>query len=259
MFDFSGKTVFVAGGTSGINLGIAKGFAAAGAKVAVASRSPERVEGAVSELKAAGAAEAAGHVMDVRQPETVEAALKATSDAFGSLDVIVSGAAGNFLSKAADMSTNAFRTVVDIDLLGTFNVLRLAHPFMTRPGASVINISAPQSTNPTPGQAHACAAKAGIDMVTRVLAMEWGPEDIRVNAIVPGPIAGTEGIRRLVADEEASKAMMAGTPLGRYGSVEDIANMALFLSTPFCGYVTGAVIPVDGGRTLSGAGSYARV
>lgn len=258
MFDFSGKTVFVAGGTSGINLGIAKGFASAGARVAVASRSPERVESATAELKALGG-DALGHVVDVRQPDTVDAALKATHEAFGAIDVLISGAAGNFLAKAADMSPNAFRTVVDIDLIGTFNVMRLAWPYLTRPGASIVNISAPQSTNPTPGQAHACAAKAGVDMATRVLAMEWGPEGVRVNAIVPGPIAGTEGIKRLVASEEATQAMMAATPLRRYGALEDVANMAMFLSTPLCGYVTGAIVPVDGGRSLSGAGTYSRV
>lgn len=254
-FDFSGKTVFVAGGTSGINLGIAAGFAKAGARVAVASRSEERVKEAVAALEAHGGA-VAGHVMDVRKPETVEAALKATHEAYGAIDVLVSGAAGNFLAAANEMSPNAFRTVVDIDLNGTFNVSRLAWPYLRKPGASVINISAPQSTNPTPLQAHACAAKAGIDILTRVMAMEWGPEGVRVNAIVPGPIAGTEGIKRLAGSESASKAMIAQTPLGRMGEVEDVANMALFLSTDLASYVTGAIVPVDGGRTLSGAGAY---
>lgn len=255
-FDFTDRKVFVAGGTSGINLGIARAFAERGAHVGVISRSEDKVAAAVAELDKAGKGRAWGQAADVRQPDTVQSALEAFSYEFGAIDVCVSGAAGNFLASALQMSPNAFRTVVDIDLNGTFNVLRLAHPYLHKPGASCIVISAPQSTTPTKYQAHACAAKAGVDMLTRVLALEWGHEGIRVNGIVPGPIKGTEGLDRLVNTPEAMEKMLASTPINRLGELEDVANMAMVLSTPLTSYVTGAIIPVDGGRTIAGGSDY---
>ncbi|MDO4593352.1 MAG: SDR family oxidoreductase, partial [Comamonadaceae bacterium] len=171
---------------------------------------------------------------------------------FGAIDVLVSGAAGNFIAPAAELSPNGFKTVVDIDLNGTFHVLRLAYPFLRKPGASIINISAPQGVNPTMYQVHACAAKAGVDMMTRVLALEWGPDGIRVNAIAPGPIGDTEGVRRLAPTSEALADMVSTVALQRMGTLEDISNVALFLASPQASYVTGAVIPVDGGAALRG-------
>lgn len=254
--EFKGKTVFVAGGSSGINLAIAHAFAARGANVAIASRSPERVEMAVAELKEHGR-EAAGFPADVRDPAAIEEAMRSAHSRFGDFDVLVSGAAGNFIAPALGMSPNGFKTVVEIDLLGTFNVLRQAHQFLRRPGASVINVSAPQAYNPTMFQAHVCAAKAGVDMLTRVLAMEWGGDGIRVNSIVPGPIGDTEGIRRLAPTEETRRAMIATIPLGRFGTTQEIADMALVLSSSLGSFVTGAVIPVDGGSSLHGGRDYA--
>ena len=153
------------------------------------------------------------------------------------------------------MSANGFKAVVDIDLLGTFNVLRAAHAHLRKPGAAIINISAPQAFNPSPLQVHVCAAKAGVDMVTRVLAMEWGGDGIRVNSIVPGPIEGTEGVRRLMPSAAARRAVERSIPLRRLGQTEDVARLALFLASPLASYVTGAVIPVDGGWSLAGIGS----
>jgi NAD(P)-dependent dehydrogenase (short-subunit alcohol dehydrogenase family) len=250
-FDFAGRHVFVAGGSSGINLGIAEGFAAQGAKVAICSRSTERIEGALEQLRRHGG-ECFGQAADVRDPAAIASALEQAHARFGPIDVLVSGAAGNFVAPALGMSPNGFRTVIDIDLIGSFNVLRSAHAFLRKPGASVINISAAQSYKPTPYQAHVCAAKAGIDMLTRVLAMEWGPEGIRLNSIVPGPIDDTEGIRRLAPTDEARRKMLAHVPLGRMGRKQDIANMAMVLSSELGAFVTGAVIPVDGGVSLTG-------
>ncbi len=246
--------MFIAGGTSGINQGIAEAFARKGATVGVISRSQDKVDAAVDRIKSLGAP-AFGAAADVRKPETIQAALEAFHAEHGGIDVLVSGAAGNFLAAALDMSPNAFKTVIEIDLIGTFNVLRMAHAFLRKPGASVINISAPQSTTPTRLQSHACAAKAGIDMLTRCLALEWGPE-VRVNAIVPGPIEGTEGIARLVTNPEAERRMLASTPLGRMGDLGDCADAALFLSSPMADYITGAILPVDGGRTIAGGSDY---
>lgn len=248
---FTGQHVFVAGGSSGINLGIAKAFARVGAHVVVLSRSPEKVQQAVEALQSLGA-QALGISADVRDAFAVEAALQQAYATFGPIDVLVSGAAGNFIAPAKDLSPNGFKTVVDIDLNGTFHVLRMAYPMLRKPGASVINISAPQGVNPTMYQVHACAAKAGVDMMTRVLAMEWGEDGIRVNGIAPGPIGDTEGVRRLAPSPEALAGMLATVPLQRFGTVDDIAQMALFLASPLASYVTGTVIAVDGGASLHG-------
>jgi NAD(P)-dependent dehydrogenase (short-subunit alcohol dehydrogenase family) len=250
--DFGGVHAFVAGGTSGINLGIAEGFATAGARVAVMSRSPEKVDAAVIRLRTLGA-EAVGSVADVRDPDATATALRRAHEEFGDIDVLISGAAGNFPASALEMSPNAFRSVVDIDLLGTYHVLRAAYPLLRKPGAVVINVSAPQAFLPMALQSHVCAAKAGVDMLTRVLAMEWGPDGIRVNAVVPGPIAQTEGMARLAPTAEALEIVRQTVPLARLGTPSDLANACLLLASPLAGYITGAVLPVDGGWALGGA------
>jgi NAD(P)-dependent dehydrogenase (short-subunit alcohol dehydrogenase family) len=212
--------VFVAGGTSGINLGIAEGFAAAGARVAVMSRSQDKVDAAVGRLRDLGA-ESMGVAADVRDVEATGGALAAAHEAF------VSGAAGNFPATALGMSPNAFRSVLEIDLLGTYQVLRAGYEFLRKPGSVVINISAPQAFLPWASQSHVCAAKAGVDMLTRVLAIEWGAVGVRVNGVVPGPITGTEGMARLAPTQDAQAAVTATVPLGHWGTPADIANGCL--------------------------------
>lgn len=246
------KHVVVAGGTSGINLGIAEGFARSGAKVSVFSRKQDKVDQAVARLKALGPS-AHGGTCDVRDPDSVQAVLKGCVDAHGQIDVLVSGAAGNFPAPALGMSANAFASVIGIDLNGTFHVLRFAFEHLTKPGASIINISAPQAFVPMVLQSHVCAAKAGVDMLTRTLAMEWGPAGVRVNSLVPGPIDETEGMQRLMPDPSQKDAMSKTVPLQRLGRVEDCADVALFLASDAARYVTGVVLPVDGGWSLGGA------
>ncbi|MBC5765802.1 SDR family oxidoreductase [Ramlibacter albus] len=250
-FDFSGRHVFVAGGSSGINFGIAQAFARAGAKLTVISRSADKVATAAQQLQALGA-QAIGIAADVRQPDALQAAFSEATSKFGPIDILVSGAAGNFLAQALDMSPNAFKTVVDIDLLGSFNVARLAHAHLRKPGACIVQISASQAFTPTPYQAHVCAAKAGVDMLTQVLALEWGPQGVRINSIVPGPIADTEGLKRLAPTSDTLDAMAARVPLKRLGRTEDIARMAMLLASEWGSYITGVIIPVDGGLSLTG-------
>ncbi len=250
-FNYHDKTVFIAGGTSGINLGIAHCFAQAGAKVGVLSRSPDKVEAAVTALKTHGG-EVAGFSADVRDYAAVETALKQAQQQLGNFDVLVSGAAGNFPSPALGLSANAFKSVVDIDLNGSFHVMRSAFTLLNKPGACIINISAPQSSIPMEFQMHVCAAKAGVDMLTRVAAMEWGAAGVRVNSIVPGPIDDTEGMKRLAPTEQARTLTRDSVPLGRFGSVTEIGQACLWLASPYAAYVTGAVIPVDGGWSLGG-------
>jgi NAD(P)-dependent dehydrogenase (short-subunit alcohol dehydrogenase family) len=237
------------------NLGIAAAFAKAGAKVAIVSRNIDRVAGAVAHLRSFGN-QVEGYNADVRDSQAIAEVLKQASDAIGPFDVLVSGAAGNFVAPALGMSANGFKAVVDIDLNGTFHVLRAGHEFLRRPGACVLNISAPQAYNPTRFQAHVCAAKAGVDMLTKVLAMEWGADGVRVNSIVPGPIGETEGVRRLAPTPEALRRMEQSVPLQRMGTITDIANMALFLASEHATFVTGAIIAVDGGSSLGGGRDY---
>jgi NAD(P)-dependent dehydrogenase (short-subunit alcohol dehydrogenase family) len=251
VFDFSGKTVFVSGGTSGINLGIAEAFAAAGARLAVISRKQDKVDAAVAALKAHGG-EVIGFAADVRDYAAVETALKNTHAQFGEIDVLISGAAGNFPAPALGISPNGFKTVVEIDLIGSFHVLRAAFPLLRKPGASIVQISAPQAYNPMEMQMHVCAAKAGVDMLTRVGAMEWGPLGVRINSISPGPIEDTEGMARLAPTPQTRQMVMDSVPLRRYGSKQNIADAALWLSSPLASYVTGVVLPVDGGWSHGG-------
>lgn len=248
----AGKVAYIAGGSSGINLGIAQRLGEQGAKVAIVSRSQDKIDAAVKSITDAGGT-AWGTSVDVRDYAAVEASLAATRDRFGEIDVLVSGAAGNFLAPVVGMSANAFKTVVDIDLIGTFNVFRASFDFVRKPGASLIAITAGQGTHPMMFQAHACAAKAGINMLTRCLAMEWGPAGIRVNGISPGPIAETEGMARLAASPQAEAALKARIPLRDYGSKRDIADMALYLASDNAKYITGTILDVDGGSSLGDA------
>lgn len=247
-----GKAAFVAGGSSGINLGIARRLAQAGAAVGILSRSPEKIAAAVEEIGADGAS-ASGYPADVRDYDAVEAALKAFGALHGGIDIVISGAAGNFVAPVLRMSSNGFKAVVDIDLIGTFNVFRACFAYLKRPGASLIAITAAQGQRPMPQQAHVCAAKAGINMLVQTLAMEWGREGVRVNAISPGPIAGTEGMARLTPTPEAEARLTERLALGTYGTVQDIADLALYVCSDNARYMTGAILPCDGGSILGDA------
>ena len=245
----NGKVAFIAGGTSGINLGIAKRMAELGAKVAVAGRDPEKAQRAAAEIGHG----AVGYSTDVRDYAATRGVIEQIHAAWGPHDIVVAGAAGNFLAPAAGLSANGFKTVVDIDLLGTFNTFRASYDLLRKPGASLIAITAGQAVNPTMMQIHACAAKAGINQVIRVLAMEWGPEGVRVNGISPGPIAGTEGMARLAPTEEITKAITGRIALRRFGEINEVAESAVFLSSDSAGYVTGLILDCDGGSQLGDA------
>ncbi len=251
IFDFSGKTVIVVGGTSGINLGIAREFARVGANLGVVGRSQEKIDAALQTLQQEGVP-VCGYSADVRNYAEIQNAFEQFHNQLGEFHTLISGAAGNFPARANDMSSNGFAAVMNIDLLGTFHVLRAAYPHLKKPGGSVINISAPQSYQPMILQSHVCAAKAGVDMLTRTLAMEWGSDYVRVNSIVPGPIQDTEGMRRLAPTEQLLDDVVASVPLKRLGHASDIGRVAMFLASPLADYITGAVIPVDGGWSLVG-------
>lgn len=250
-----GKVAFVTGGGSGICKGIARAYLAHGAKVAIMGRKVDRLEAAAKELGEETGGDCLATPGDVRDPQAVEAALDRTLERFGGLDHVVNGAAGNFLCPASQLSYNGMRTVVEIDALGTWHVCRAAFERRLRDhGGSILNISATLHYAATPLQAHASAAKAAVDSMTKSLAVEWGPMGIRVNAIAPGPIDDTEGMTRLAPPDMKEK-LAGAVPLKRFGTIEDIASMALYLASDAASFVNGAIVVVDGGAWLPGMGT----
>lgn len=247
------KTVFISGGTSGINLGIAREFALQGARVLVFGRDAAKAEQAAAQLRSETGAKIMAGSADVRQPEALQQLFTQAAAELGAPDVVIAGAAGNFMAPAVAISPNGFKTVVDIDLLGTYNVFRIGFELARRPGASFIAITAPQAVQPLPLQVHVCAAKAGVNMVVKVLAMEWGQAGVRVNAISPGPIVGTEGVERMAPTPEAKAAWVERTALRRLGTAADIGQAALFLSSDAGAYITGTILDCDGGMKLGDA------
>lgn len=245
------RVAFVTGGGSGIGLRMAERFAEHGAKVVLAGRKAERLAKAAAAICAAGGI-AATEPLDVREYEALDAALQRTHQRFGEIDVLLCAAAGNFPAPAAAMSTHGFKAVIDIDLLGTFNACRAAYPHLRKPGASVLAISANHATIPFPYQAHVCAAKAGVELLVKTLALEWGPAGIRANCITPGPTADTEGMNRLAPTEQARRAIESQIPLRRYGTKDELADLALFLTSDAAAYITGGAYLCDGGTALSG-------
>lgn len=246
-----GRAALVTGGGTGICRGIALALASVGCDVAITSRSFEHLEPTSAEIQRLGVRSLAV-AGDVRKPDDVDAVVSRTARAFGRLDILVNGAAGNFVCLAEQLSPNGFGTVVDIDLKGTFNVSRAAYPHLGQRGGAILNISATLQLLGTRGQVHASAAKAGVDALTRTLAVEWGPSKIRVNGLAPGPVEGTEGVRRLTT-EGSRRTIEEICPLRRLASVDDVANAAVFLCSDLGSFITGVTLVIDGGLWLNSA------
>jgi peroxisomal 2,4-dienoyl-CoA reductase len=243
----AGRVAVITGGGSGICFGIARSYIEHGARVCITSRKQAVLDAAAAELGPDVLAVAA----DVRKPEEIQNAVDAAIARFGHVDTLINGAAGNFLAPLASLSPNGFRTVVDIDLCGGFNASKAAFDALRSSGRGlVINISATLHLHGTPMQGHAAAAKAGLDSLTRTQAVEWGPLGIRAVGIAPGPIGDTEGMRRLAPGEMGAK-LAATIPLGRFGTIREIADAAVFLRSEAATYISGIVIVIDGGQSVS--------
>ena len=254
---FQGKTVFITGGGSGINLGIARNFAAVGADLGILGRSQDKLNAAAAELRALGA-RVSTHAADVRDYPALEKAMRDAREELGSIHTLICGAAGNFPLPAEQISPNGFKSVVDIDLLGSFHACRAAFEQLQETRGNIIFISAGMAFMPYAFQAHVGAAKAGIDNMMRNLALEWGRFGIRCNSIAPGPIEGTEGVRRLVPEGSAD-ALKQAIPLGRFGTPDDIGQLSVFLASPLASYITGTLVVADGGQNLPGSGAWTQL
>ncbi len=196
---FAGQVAFVTGGATGIGKEICRVLGQHGARIAIASRKQEVLDAAADELRGEGI-EVWVDSCDVRDSAAVARVVGGIVEHHGRLDIVVNNAAGNFPVPIANLSPNGFKAVVDIDLLGTFNVSKAAFDaWLHEHGGNVVNITAPFEMKGAALQAHVAAAKAGVDSFTRTCAVEWGPYGIRVNAIAPGAIADTEGVRRFAA------------------------------------------------------------
>ena len=245
-----GKVAFVTGGGTGITGGVARAFAEHGARLAIVSRKEENLIAKKQFIEENGG-ECLAVAADVREYDAVENAVKQTVEHYGRIDIVVNGAAGNFLCAADQLSANGFGTVVDIDTKGTFNVCRAAFDALKESKGQIINISATLHYLATPMQIHVSAAKAGVDAITRNLSVEWGRHGIRVNGIAPGPIEDTEGMKRLLIPKLKQK-LQKRIPMQRFGLIEDIENAALFLASDAASYINGVTLVVDGGAWLLG-------
>jgi peroxisomal 2,4-dienoyl-CoA reductase len=246
---FAGQVVFVTGGATGIGKEICRSFGHHGAKIAIASRKQEALEAAKAELEAEGI-DVWFDTCDVRDAGAVQRVLEGIIAHYGQLDVVVNNAAGNFPAPITSISPNGFKAVVDIDLLGTYNVSRAAFEVWLRDhGGNIVNITAPFELKGVAMQSHVAAAKAGVDSFTRTAAVEWGPYGIRVNGVAPGKIADTEGVRRF-ADAVPASEQRPSSPVGMDGHGADIAHMVMYFCSPAGRFVSGQVIAVDGAASV---------
>jgi len=248
---FQGQTALVTGGGTGLGFGIAQELRSLGANVVIASRSEDHLGPAAEILDKTGAAVLAKRC-DVRNPDDVKALVSAAMDKFGRIDLLVNNAAGNFICPLAAMSPNAFGTVIDIVLKGTFNVTRFVGEKMIAHGkGSILCIGATYAWHGGPGTAHSAAAKAGVHSLTQSLAVEWGPLGIRTNTLVPGPV-DTEGAGgKLFPSQEMKKGIEDRTPTKRLGTEIEVARLAAYLLSDYASWFNGAIVTMDGGLWLN--------
>ncbi len=249
-----GQVVLITGGGTGLGKAMAQRCAELGAGVAICGRRGEVAEAAAREIAAATGAEVMGSACDVRSFEEVEAWVAAVVQRFGRVTALVNNAAGNFLARTETLSPNAFKTVVDIVLGGTFNAtVAVGRQLIAQgEGGSVLSIVTTYAWTGSSFVVPSACAKAGVLAMTRSLAVEWGEHKIRCNAIAPGPIPTEGAFSRLMPDPRLQQAAKKKVPLGRFGEPRELADLAVFLLAPQSGYINGDVVTIDGGEWLNG-------
>uniref|UniRef100_A0A8C6WK67 Peroxisomal 2,4-dienoyl-CoA reductase [(3E)-enoyl-CoA-producing] n=1 Tax=Neogobius melanostomus TaxID=47308 RepID=A0A8C6WK67_9GOBI len=245
------QVAFITGGGSGIGLRIAEIFMRHGCDTVIASRNLDKLKEAAQKLTSATGRRCLPLCIDVRKPESITAAVDETLKDFGRLDILINNAAGNFLCPASSLSFNAFKTVLEIDTMGTFNTSKVVYEkWFKDHGGNIVNISATLGYKGQALQVHAGSAKAANDAMTRHLAVEWGPSGVRVNTVAPGPISGTEGMRRLGEYYRIFWCIPVYSSSAS-GNKTEMAHCTLFLASPASSYVTGAILVADGGAWLT--------
>jgi NAD(P)-dependent dehydrogenase (short-subunit alcohol dehydrogenase family) len=247
----AGKSALITGGGTGIGRALAIAFARHGAHVTVAARREEPLQETVRQIEAIGG-RAAYRLLDIRDEDAVEAVVGEVWDAQSRIDILVNNAGGNFLAPAANMRAKGFRSVIDINLVGSFLMSHAVGRRMIDDGAGgrIINMSATNAERGSPMMVHSGASKAGINSMTETLAVEWGAAGITVNAILPGPVRTEGSDERLWTDPDLVARLEGRIPLGRFALPEDIAPLALFLASPGGAFITGSLLVVDGGDRL---------
>ena len=252
LFDLSGKVAVVTGGNGGIGFGMARGLAEAGSAVVVAGRNAEKSARAVKELQALGAKAVAMEV-DVADEASVIALVKGTAGELGRLDILVNNAGTNIRKAPQDLTLDEWHHVMDTNLTSAFLLSKAAYPHMKRAGGGkIINIGSMMSIFGVRFSPAYAPSKGGIVQLTKVLATAWAIDNIQVNAVLPGWIDTelTRGARQQI--EGLHDSVLRRTPAGRWGVIEDMAGVAVFLAGPGSDFVTGTAIPVDGGYSIQG-------
>ena len=248
---FSGRTVFITGAGTGIGKGFALRAAKLGARVALAGRRENLLQETAREIEAGGG-RALVCPLDIRKPELVESAIERIVSETGSIDVLVNNAAGNFLSRAEDLSPNGWNSVINIVLNGTAYCTLAAGKRMVRQGhGKILSIAATYAWHGGPGTVHSAAAKAGVIAMSRSLAVEWGPRNVQVNCLCPG-FVDTEQTRTVLWPDPATREKILRTiPAGRFQSVGEVVEIGLMLCSPAADYINGEVLVADGGQWLN--------
>jgi 2-deoxy-D-gluconate 3-dehydrogenase len=252
VFDLEGRVAIVTGGNGGIGLGMARGLAGAGARIVVAARDAAKSDAAVKDLAARGG-EAHAVSTDVTDERAVGRLIEATLERFGRLDILVNNAGINIRKPVHELGLDEWRRVLEANLTSAFLCSRAAHrAFKAVGGGKVINIGSMMSIFGASFAPAYSASKGGIVQLTKSTAVAWAPDNIQVNAVLPGWIDTelTRNARREVPGLHDN--VLRRTPAGRWGVIEDMAGVAVFLASAASDFVTGAVIPVDGGYSIQG-------
>lgn len=253
------KRILITGGGTGLGRAMAERFSQLGATVYICGRRAEVLEQACSEIRQTTGGEIRGMSCDVRDGAAVEQMIDSIWRD-GPLNVLVNNAAGNFLARTEELSPRAWEAVIGIVLTGTINATMACGRRWLQAGLSgtVLNISTTYATSGA-GSAYvvpSAVAKAGVMALTTSLAVEWGPRGIRLNGIAPGPIPTEGAFSRLLPSKDFEKLSLAHNPLRRFGTAEELANLAAFLVSDGCTYINGEIVVMDGGEWLHGAGEF---